>query len=92
MKFSNFKPVLVTQMRNLGIVDKVEATIDVTTGSLWWKKTETKTIVSRMGIGPFFFKDTGKFTPGFEVDDMAGEYRRAKLDDDWLNFNRNITQ
>jgi len=42
------------------------ASVDVTTGFLFWKKTERKEICRKYGE-TWFFVDTGKYTPSFQV-------------------------
>jgi hypothetical protein len=50
------------------------ATVDAitTTGALWWKKEQmqTRKIRKKFG-GSWHFVDTGEFTPGQEVENMA---------------------
>lgn len=49
---------------------KFTADVDVTTGFLWWKKTETKKVACKYA-GFWFFVDTGMFTPGSQMEAMA---------------------
>lgn len=46
------------------------ATVDVTTGTLWWKKTEPRDISRNYGSCWFFVND-GRFTPGFQVENLV---------------------
>jgi len=68
MKLSNFK--LIEKKKEGFVTYSYRATVEVETGLLWWKKTETKEI--RKGRYDVFwhFIDTGKFTPGFVVKDF----------------------
>ena len=49
------------------------ADVYVTTGALWWKKTE-RCKIRRKYAGSWHFVDTGKFTPGFQAEDLARAY------------------
>lgn len=49
------------------------ADVSVTTGVLWWKKTERRKI-RRAFAGAWHFVDTGKFTPGCQAEDLARAY------------------
>lgn len=49
---------------------KYYATVDVTTGILWWKKTKNCKIFREYG-GFWHFVETGKFTPGTAVDALS---------------------
>jgi len=59
---------------------KYNALIDITTGFWFWKKVETKEICKSDYLSSWFFKDTGKFTPGFEVENLIRSYE-AKTGD-----------
>jgi hypothetical protein len=76
MKLSNF--VLIRTKGNSCIDFEYFAEVDVTTGSLWWKKTTRKTI-KRNYIGSWHFTDTGKFTPGFQAEELERAWK-AKID------------
>ena len=67
MKLSNFK---LDRIEGKSVLDKrLFATVDVTTGFLWWKKTENRPIVR--SYGEFFrFKDTGEPTPGLQAEEL----------------------
>jgi hypothetical protein len=68
MKLSNFK---LTETKGKSVLDfQYFATVDVTTGFIFWKKTRTRTIRRESG-GLWHFADTGKFTPGFEAETLA---------------------
>ena len=55
------------------------ATVDVTTGILWFKKTRTEKI--SLGHGEYwFFVETGEFTPGHDVEKLCRSYN-AKLNE-----------
>jgi hypothetical protein len=49
------------------------ADVSVTTGLLWWKKTERRKI-RREYCGEWHFVDTGKFTPGSQAEELARAY------------------
>lgn len=61
MKISNFRNYERSGFSSLNY--KYTATVDVTTGILWWKKTEAKKI-AREYLTHWFFVDSGEFTPG----------------------------
>lgn len=46
------------------------ATVDKTTGFLWWKKTKTVTVFNDEPSFYWKFLDTGEHTPGIEVEQM----------------------
>jgi len=46
------------------------ASVDVTTGILFWKKTERKEIYRKYG-DTWCFVDTGKYTPSFQAEELA---------------------
>ena len=49
------------------------AEVSVTTGMLWWKKTVRRKI-RRKFCDPWFFVDTGNYTPGFQAEALARAY------------------
>lgn len=49
---------------------KLTAKVDVTTGSLWWKKTVSRGI-ARSYAGHWFFLDDGSFTPGYQAENLS---------------------
>jgi hypothetical protein len=53
------------------------ASIDVTTGFLWWKKTSRRS-VSRTFAGYYFFIDDGTPTPRFVVEKLEKAYFARK--------------
>lgn len=67
MKLSNFKLLEVQGVTRMD--RKYVAEVNVTTGYLWWKKTEPRKIVKKFA-GSWFFADTGKFTPGFDAEEL----------------------
>ena len=73
MKISNFK--WLTQ----GDVPTRLASVDVTTGCLWWRKTETRKVYQNHYSSFWRWLDSGKFTPGTEVETLAdaAEARRS---------------
>ena len=66
MKFSNFK---MKKVKKSDYCDEYNATIDVETGALWWRRYKTVEI-AKESPGFWFFKDTGKFTPGHFIDNL----------------------
>ena len=68
MKFSNF--TLDKTEGNSPTSWVYRASVDVETGMLFWKKKERKTI-RREYCGHWHFVDTGKFTPGYDVEELA---------------------
>jgi len=67
MSYSNFKLIRVD---GNNVLDwRFTATIDVTTGFLFFKKTKTRTIQKQYG-NFWFFCDTGKFTSRFKVEEL----------------------
>ena len=68
MKFSNFK---LTEMKGTTAINKeFFATVDVETGVLFWKRKSTRKI-RRVYGGFWHFVDTGKYTPNYQVEDLA---------------------
>lgn len=67
MKLSNFK--LIETKRD-GILEEYIATVDVTTGFLWWKKTQKRQIWRYSGLF-WCFVDNGGFVPEFQADTLA---------------------
>ena len=70
MKISNFRAYTKS---GLGSREREHATVDVTTGVLWWKKTEPRGVCRELG-GYWFFVDSGQFTPRFDVESLARAY------------------
>ena len=68
MKLSNLRNY--TRRGETAIDWKFTATVDVTTGFLWWKKTVTRD-VARKFAGFWFFMDNGEHTPGFQMDKLV---------------------
>lgn len=57
--------------------------VTTTTGSLWWKETTTVTMsICKEFIGYWFFIETGKFTPGLEVEHLVRCYCAANPESD----------
>jgi len=72
MKVSNFK---LEKTTGKSVLDKVfTASVDVTTGILFWKKTERKQI-TRKYAGYWHFTDTGVFTTGRDVENLARAWK-----------------
>lgn len=63
---------------NLGPINRLDqkfgtvfvSTVDVTTGMLWWKKTKTRMIMRKEG-DYWFFVDSGRFTPEWQVENLV---------------------
>lgn len=86
MKISNFNVTRVVLLNTtFPLVDTVYATVDVSTGHLWWKNTETREAVSGIGGVTWFFLDNGKPTPDYEVEALARAYKYRWLNGDWRN-------
>lgn len=64
MKYSNFQPVKQTD-------NYIHATVDITTGALWWKKTTTHRVAKYIESDNWRFTDLGDFTDGYEVENLA---------------------
>jgi len=76
MKISNFE--LVETKGSDSLDKQFLATVDVETGFLWWKKTKNVKIRKKFACH-WFFEETGKWTPGWEVEDLARAWT-AKTD------------
>lgn len=73
MKITNFRNY-VTPGREKAFVEVfATATVDVTTGVLWWEKTETKDVARRVG-GGWYFADTGRVAPKYLVEGLENAY------------------
>lgn len=89
MKFSNFNATKVLLISTaLPLVDTVYGTVDIITGFLWWKKTETKEVAAGIGGIVWYFPDTGDITPAFEVERLARAYKYRWLNGEWKNHPR----
>ena len=64
MKLSNFKLIRTEKVCNVDF--KFFGEVDVTTGILWFKKTETKNIY-RAIADMWYFSDTGLICPFFQI-------------------------
>lgn len=72
MKISNFKLLKTKGSSALNWVYYAE--VDVTTGWWLWKKTETVKVFRP--YGEFYrFLDSGKFTPGYELENLAAAWQ-----------------
>lgn len=72
MKLSEF---VLTHTKGNSLMDlEYFADVSVTTGALWWKKTECRKI-HRNYAGSWHFVDTGKFTPGFQAEELERAYK-----------------
>lgn len=72
MKLSNF--AIVEEVKGDGFdgvrIKSYIAEVDVTTGSLFWKKTERKRICKKRMATYWFWADTGEFTPGNQAESL----------------------
>lgn len=75
MKLSNFQMIKVKGKNALDL--EYFAEVDVTTGSLFWKKTERRLIHRRYALA-WRFADTGKFTPEFQAEELENAYKARK--------------
>lgn len=75
MKLSNFRDLVRTG--NNALDWNFSATVDVTTGYLWWKKTRAEQIC-RSYVGNWFFVSNGEYTPDFLVERMERVYKVQK--------------
>lgn len=72
MKLSNFT---LTNTKGRSALDlEYFAEVDVTTGALWWKKTERKQI-RREYAGFWHFVDNGEFTPNRQAETLARAWK-----------------
>lgn len=71
MKLSDFE---VVRVDGEDPTDKVlHATVNVTTGRLWWRNTVRRPI-SRGYADYFRFSDTGELTPGTQAEELEKRY------------------
>jgi len=68
MKIYDFELIETIERKYEG--DIYIAQVKVDTGWLLWKKTKTLKVTRTYG-GPWFFIETGKFTYGFVVEELA---------------------
>ena len=80
MKSMTLSEFVLTHTKGKKALDREYfADVSVTTGALWWKRTERHKI-RRDYTGFWHFVDTGKFTPGFQAENLARAYAaRASL-------------
>lgn len=72
MKLDNFE---LTRTKGQDARDlEFFAVVDVTTGVLWWKKITRKEIWREYG-GFWHFVETGEFTPGLQVEELARAWK-----------------
>ena len=67
MKITNFQ--LKERLGSNALSWRFRGTVDITTG-FFRRRTETAEIYSNYG-GNWYFTATGKFTPGFEVENLV---------------------
>jgi hypothetical protein len=71
MKLSEF---VLTHTKGGGLLSKEYfAEVSVTTGFLWWKRTERRKIYREGGY--WSFMDSGEFTPKFQAEALERAYR-----------------
>lgn len=71
MKLSNFRDYV---REGTSALDwRFRAKVDVTTGMLWWKKTETKEIMQQYASF-WYFVDTGEWTPDRQAEHLSRAY------------------
>ena len=77
MKISNFK-----ETGRVGgttwYSTKVFATVDVTVGMWWWKRTTQREVCKERHSTFWFFTDAGKFTPDWVIETLARAYYAHK--------------
>ena len=73
MKISNFKIISTKKGLDIFSPKTIIAEVDITTGIWPFKKTKVKQVVND-GIGYWFFLDTGKFTPSYDVEELYRAY------------------
>jgi hypothetical protein len=71
MKIDNFELIEVTGTSATSW--RYKATVDVTTWFWWWKKTKT-VVVAKEYAANWFWMETGKWTPGTDVECLARAY------------------
>lgn len=71
MKLSNFK-LEKTEGKN-ALNWKFFASVDVSTGFLFWRKTERRNICRHYGDF-YFFTDNGKYTPAYQAEALASAW------------------
>lgn len=70
MKLSNFKVVKEVQTGVLKCDTTIYAQVDCTTGILWWKQTQVRTIFKEFMHVHWRFMDTGEFTPEYQAENL----------------------
>ena len=67
----------------LYLVYFADVSVTTETGALWWKKKHcVRQKISRTSAGSWFFVADGKYTPGFQAENLERAYRaRAALAD-----------
>lgn len=75
MKLSEF---VLTRIEGKNPLDlEYFADVSVTTGMLWWKKTERRKIY-REYVGFWYFVDTGEFLPQCQAEALERAYKASK--------------
>lgn len=70
MKLSNFVMIYTSGKEPLYLAE-----VDVTTGALWWKRTERKTIFKPKFSLYWSFLDSGEFTPDQQAEFLEKAYQ-----------------
>lgn len=74
MKLSNYEEVCVVERGVYEGGDVTKGKVDVTTGILFWRNTE-RVEVERTRYNPYwYFKASGIFTPGDQMEKLAQSY------------------
>lgn len=73
MKINNFR--IVKEELDLLGRKIVVAEVDVTTGFLFWKKTQTRTVMKGPSSYSWFFTDDGEWTPDLVMDRLFRAYK-----------------
>ncbi|MCJ8293757.1 MAG: hypothetical protein MJK15_05055 [Colwellia sp.] len=75
MKISNFR--LIERVGTSALTWKFKALVEVETG-MFFKKKEDKTIYKEY-TGHWFFTDTGKYTPEYDVEGLQRKFESEQM-------------
>lgn len=78
MKLSNFKFLKEVPLNRYGDSKRIYAEVTYNTGYLWWKETGIKIVFKETPLNHRKFVDSGKYTPGFQVEEMYESYLAIK--------------
>ena len=63
----------------LDLVYFASVSVAIESGALWWKtKSVDRKTISRNYAGSWFFVDSGKYTPGFQAEELERAYHARK--------------